>query len=111
MGMVTPGDIQGLVDRLRATATGVSVFITFHVSWLATNCRFLLREQIWPRLEKLARQPGAQDIFVDLSEQLCQRFAARAIYFGYGAQQATGGDVPASVAAFMGDSGGAPRKF
>eukprot|EP00955_Chlamydomonas_euryale_P092391 364703-Chlamydomonas_euryale.AAC.13 len=46
--------------------------------------------QVWPRLEQLMRQPGAQQLVADLNALLARRFAARSIKFVFGAQQQIG---------------------
>mmetsp|Transcript_18999 Transcript_18999/g.56597 ORF Transcript_18999/g.56597 Transcript_18999/m.56597 type:complete len:162 (-) Transcript_18999:296-781(-) len=66
-GMATPADVQDTVDQLRAAAL-----------------------KVWPRLEQLMRQPGAQQLVADLNALLARRFAARSIKFVFGAQQQIG---------------------
>jgi hypothetical protein len=59
--------------------------------------------QVWPRLEQLMKQPGAQELLSSLNSQLSRRFAARTIKFVFGAQQQVAGlaglPVPAVAAA------------
>ncbi|GAX83275.1 hypothetical protein CEUSTIGMA_g10701.t1 [Chlamydomonas eustigma] len=65
LGLLTPGDVMNVMNQLRAAAL-----------------------KLWPRLEGLMRQPGAQELVNNLSSQLTARFAARAIKFVFGAVSA-----------------------
>jgi hypothetical protein len=64
-GLLTPGDVQQLVYTVQS---GVG--------------------QVWPQLQQLAQQPGAAELAKDVSNALVQRFAARAIKFAFGVQDA-----------------------
>jgi len=65
LGLLTPGDVVNVMNELRTAAL-----------------------QLWPRLEGLMKQPGAQELVSSLGSQLTARFAARAIKFVFGAMNA-----------------------
>lgn len=60
-GLLMPGDVAGVVQGAQAALNSSG-----------------------PQLQALLQQPGASELLSDVSRQLAQRFAARAIKFTFG---------------------------
>lgn len=84
-GLPSPSDVQAVVSALQQ-ATGAA----------------------WPQLQQTLQQPGAQDLFREVTSSLSRRFLARVIKFGFGLPEAGRVQV-AAAGAGMGSDGRAAR--